>query len=138
MTNFQDTGYLGGNPERKDVKVKDESRSVVSFRIKVDRPVRTGDGYEDRGGFWADVDVWSPSLQDRLMNVLEKGVKVFVSGTLTLREYQDRESGQTRSSLKITADYVAIDTIGLGSITRATRSDEVEPELDDRELALAG
>ena len=87
-------GRVGSDPERKDAGVS----NVLNFRVANDT------GYGDkkttnwfRCGYWGRRGV-------KLANYLEKGKQVFISGELTIREYE--KDGQKRISPEINVEKV--------------------------------
>lgn len=114
---FQGTGNLGSDPELKTVKVGDEDRQVVSFRVYFERSVPDGGGgFQEKGGFWRDVSVWKEGLGQRVAKHLAKGSKVFVIGHEVASQWKD-DHDQDRESYDIRADYVAVDLIGIEAIS---------------------
>ena len=58
---------------------------------------------------WIRVNVWGKRAEGQLINFLKKGQQVFVSGELTVNEYQAKD-GTTKSNLELNASI--IDLIG--------------------------
>ena len=114
--NFSDIGNLGADPELKDVEVDGEPRRVTEMRIRFDRPVPTDNGFEDKGGFWLDVSLWDKRGGERAAEVLRKGARVFVRGTLVQDTWKDRETGGDRSKFKLLAHYIALDLARMESV----------------------
>ena len=114
-------GNLGADPISKTVKVGDEERQVIELRVFFERSRKTDNGYDDDGGFWCDVSIWQPGLGKRAMSLLQKGSRVFVRGEVKASSYRREGEDSDRLSYSITADYFAIDTIGLASVTRQQR-----------------
>jgi single-strand DNA-binding protein len=116
---FRGRGNLGADPELKHVEVDDAPRTVLDLRVYFDRPVPTGgDEFEDKGGFWLNVALWGPRA-GRLEPLLQKGMRVYVEGTLVSQTWEDADSGEARSALVLTADYLAIDTSRIKAIVMA-------------------
>lgn len=61
------------------------------------------------------------NLAEDAANVLEKGMRVVVTGRLEQRSYEDKE-GNNRSIIELVADEVALSTRGLEAVTRKQRS----------------
>jgi single-strand DNA-binding protein len=119
---FSGIGNLGADPERRGVVVGDEERSLVQFSVYFPNPVTDGNGsYKDKGGFWADVAVWSPSLGDQVMELLRKGTRVFVTGRLRQSSWDDGD-GTRHQRLEIAADEVCLSLLGVQEFTRARPS----------------
>jgi len=114
---FTGRGNLGTDPELKSVTVGRDAKDVTEFRIYCDRLVSDGqDGFKDKGGFWMGVSVWGRQAQ-QVANVLKKGMRVYVQGTLKQETWSDKKSGDERSTLVLIADYVALDLGRIESVT---------------------
>ena len=119
---FQGVGNLGADPTSKTVEVRGEPREIVEFPVYLERRRKKGDAYEDDGGFWCDVTIWHEGTGDRALNLLQKGSRVYVTGEVKASQYTDRQ-GHSRQSFKISADYVAIDMLGLESVSRTSNGE---------------
>lgn len=118
---FQGVGNLGSVPTLSSVDVSGEKRQVANFRVYFDRQVSNGgEGYQDKGGFWMTVDVWGFRAEEAL-RLLKKGSRAFFDGTLREDSWND-ESGEVRTSLRLTADYFAIDSLCIDSIQYKARA----------------
>ena len=54
---------------------------------------------------------------------LEKGIGVIVTGRLEQRSWDDKETGQKRSTVEVIADEIAINTRSVEAVTRRTSKD---------------
>jgi single-strand DNA-binding protein len=54
---------------------------------------------------------------------LEKGIGVVVVGRLEQRSWEEKETGQKRSTVEVVADAVAIDTRSLETVTRRAKAE---------------
>ena len=91
------TGRLGSAPE---VKTTTNGKSVCSFRLAVTRP-RAKDTTD-----WIPCTAWNQSAE-YLGKYAAKGNRIGVSGTLTSREYEDKE-GNKRTAYEVLCDSVEI------------------------------
>ncbi len=59
-THFVGEGNIGSAPEYREFpNGNDEPRRLLRLNVYFDNPVPTKDGeFEDRGGFWAPVELW--------------------------------------------------------------------------------
>ena len=106
---FTGRGNMGAVPTLKHVEIDGESRPVADLRIYFDRPVPDGEGgFEDRGGFWLDVSLWGAKAL-AAAQILPKGARVSVSGTLAQHVWTDSDSGEERSRIELRADHVDLD-----------------------------
>ena len=106
---FEGRGNLGARPELKTVQVDGEERLVAELRIYFDRRVPDGDGeFVDRGGFWLTANLWGERAR-QIAELLPKGARVLVTGTLVQDTWADRESGEERRAVQLVADHVSLD-----------------------------
>jgi len=120
---FSGRGNLGADPELRYTAGGD-SDPVCSLRIFFDRPKPDGNGgFEDKGGFWMDASLWG-ARGETAARLLKKGARVAVTGELYEEAWQDKESGEDRSKLRVRADNVDLDLNRLESVAWRARSDE--------------
>ncbi len=117
---FTGIGNVGTAPTLRNVQVGGEPRDVVEVRVYFDRRVRKGDGYEDKGGFWLTVSYWGAQA-GKLAEVVQKGARVQVAGSLRQETWNDRESGEARNELRLTAETITIVPMCIESLTYRKR-----------------
>lgn len=91
-------GNLTHDPELSETN---SGISVCRFSVAVNRR-RTGDGEQQTDFF--NVTAWR-GLAENVARFCKKGNKVAVSGSIQIRQYEDRD-GQKRTSVDVTADEV--------------------------------
>lgn len=129
MNRFTGVGNLGDKPKHKTVPIGDETRDVLELRVYFDRPVPDGDGnYADKGGFWLNANLWGNRAKP-LSDLLDKGMRVRVEGTLIQETWEDRE-GEERSGMKLDLDNLALELVRVSHIEMRPRegSAHTEPE----------
>lgn len=145
MNRFTGVGNLGDKPKHKTVPIGDgvglagsdttslpavaNRRDVLELRVYFDRPVPDGDGnYADKGGFWLNANLWG-SRAKPLSELLDKGMRVRVEGTLIQETWEDRE-GEERSGMKLDLDNVALELVRVSHIEMRPREGgaHAEPE----------
>ena len=107
---FQGVGNLGAKPELKRVDQNGESLAVLDLRVYFDRRV-PGDGdesFQDRGGFWITASLWGKRAE-RIAALLDKGMRVYASGTLMSDTWLPSESTEPRTEMRLRLDYLALD-----------------------------
>ncbi|GAC1626342.1 MAG: single-stranded DNA-binding protein [Nevskia sp.] len=120
MNRFSGVGNLGDKPKFKTVPISDEMRDVLELRVYFDRPVPDGDGsYADKGGFWLTANLWGNRAKP-LSELLDKGMRVRVEGTLIQETWEDRE-GEERSGMKLDLDAVALELVRVSGIEMRQR-----------------
>jgi single-strand DNA-binding protein len=95
---------LMGNLTR-DIEVRHVSgdMAVANFGLAVNRRFRTKDGEQREEVTFVDCEAWGRAAEI-MSQYLKKGSGVFISGRLKLDTWQDKESGQNRSKLKVVVE----------------------------------
>jgi len=97
------SGYLARDP---DFRTTSAGTPMCRFTVGVTRRFRdkaTGEWKDDVS--WVPVTVWREAA-DRLRDRLKKGSPVHVEGRLKSSSYEDKATGQKRSSLEVVANRV--------------------------------
>ncbi|MHA6788177.1 single-stranded DNA-binding protein [Pseudomonas bijieensis] len=106
-THFFGEGNIGSVPEfRMFNNRNDEPRRLLRLNVYFDNPVPVKDGFEDRGGFWAPVEIWHRDAE-RWSALYQKGMRVLVEGRSVKDEWEDADEN-TRVTFKIEARRVGI------------------------------
>ena len=94
---FHGVGNLGARPELKRVDQNGETLAVLDLRIYFDRRVPTdaAEALQDRGGFWLTASLWG-TRAERAAGLLDKGMRVYASGTLVTDTRLDSASTEPR------------------------------------------
>jgi len=129
---FRGVGNLGAAPTLKTgIEVDGEPRSVANMRIFFDRPVKTDDGFEDKGGFWLDVDLWGKRAE-RAAKLLPKGARVVATGSLEMQTWSDKESGlEEQSKLVLHANRVSLDLSRVDKIVLHKKGERQQVDVTD-------
>jgi single-strand DNA-binding protein len=96
-------GNLGKDPE---VRYTSGGQAVANLRIATSRSwndKQSGQRKEETE--WHDVEVWGKQAE-QCGEYLAKGRQVYVEGRLKTDKWQDKQSGQERSKVKVVADTV--------------------------------
>lgn len=93
-------GNLTADPEAKQLP---SGRSVTSFSIAVNRPGKDEAGNTQQNTTYLDITCWDRTAENAA-RYLSKGRPVFVEGRITQETWTDRQTGQQRSRLRITAE----------------------------------
>lgn len=97
---------LAGNLTRDpEVRVLSGDKSVASFGLAVNRKFKSNDGQLKEEVTFVDIEAWGRTAE-LVGQYLTKGRGCFVEGRLKLDSWDDKESGQKRSKLKIVAESV--------------------------------
>lgn len=100
-------GNIGSNPEFKEFpNGNKEPRRLLRINVYFDNSIpKEGGGYEDRGGFWANVEWWHKDAE-HYSALFQKGMRVTVAGRAVMDRWENAE-GQFEA-LKIQANRIAI------------------------------
>jgi single-strand DNA-binding protein len=126
-THFYGEGNIGSAPEyREFANDNDEPRRLLRLNVYFDNPVPVKDGYEDRGGFWAPVQLWHRDAE-HWSALYQKGMRVLVEGRTVKDEWEDKDDNP-RTTFVIEARRVGIlpyriDSVSLGAKSAASDSE---------------
>ncbi|NOT84510.1 MAG: single-stranded DNA-binding protein [Methylococcaceae bacterium] len=98
---FSFTGTVG-----RDAEVRPTPSGQTVLNVTVANNIGFGDKQQT---MWVRVALWGKRAEGSLAQYLKKGQQVFVSGELSMREYQATD-GTTKSSLELNANI--IDLVG--------------------------
>jgi single-stranded DNA-binding protein len=103
-------GNLTANPVGKTIKVGDEPRNIVEFRVFSDEYKRVGDDLvqDDSKCIGIDVTVWNERLGKQVLKLLKKGARVEVKGDFFPNRYEDRENNEKRTNFQMNAESVTL------------------------------
>ena len=96
-------GNLGKDPE---VRYTSGGQAVANLRIATSRSWTDKQSNQRKEETeWHDVEVWGKQAE-QCGEFLAKGRQVYVEGRLKTDKWQDKQSGQERSKVKVVADTV--------------------------------
>ena len=106
-TFFVGEGNIGSSPEFQEFPSgNDEPRRLLRLNVYFDNPVPRDGSYEDRGGYWAPVELWHREAE-HWSALYQKGMRVLVEGRTVRDEWEDSEDN-ARVTFKIEARRVGI------------------------------
>ena len=104
MPNLNQVNLMGNLTRDPEVRYTPKGTAVGEIGMAVNRRVKNGDNWEDEVTF-VDVTLWAQSAE-YAQKYLTKGVPVFVQGRLQIDQWEDKQSGQKRSKLKVVAESI--------------------------------
>jgi single-strand DNA-binding protein len=104
MANLNSVHLIGNMTRDPDCRYTPKGTAVGDIGIAVNRRVKVGDDWQDETTF-VDVTLWGQSAEFA-QKYLTKGSPVFVEGRLQMDQWEDKQSGQKRSKLKVVADSI--------------------------------
>ncbi|MBP5641309.1 MAG: single-stranded DNA-binding protein [Victivallales bacterium] len=103
-------GNLTRDPEARSTS---GGQAVVTFGLAVNRTISTARGEQREEVTFVDVEAWGRQ-GEVVQQYCRKGSPLFVEGRLRFDQWQDRETGQKRNRLTVTAETIQL----LGSPAR--------------------
>lgn len=103
-------GNLTRDPE---IRYTPKGTAVGELGLALNRRVKQGDEWTDEVTF-VDVTVWG-STAENAQKYLTKGRGILVEGRLALDTWEDKQTGQKRSRLKVVGESVSYLPGGRGS-----------------------
>lgn len=94
-------GNLTRDPETKFLA---NENCVASFGLAINRKYKSGSETKEEVTF-LDIEAWG-KLAELVGKYLTKGRGAYIEGRLKLETWEDKQSGQKRSKIKIVADSV--------------------------------
>jgi single-strand DNA-binding protein len=128
-TRFYGEGNIGSAPEYREFpNGNDEPHRLLRLNVYFDNPVPVKDGFEDRGGYWAPVELWHRDAE-RWSTLYQKGMRILVEGRTVKDEWEDREDNP-QVTFKIQARRIGVLPYRIEAITLGPKS-STAPETDD-------
>ncbi|WLH43351.1 single-stranded DNA-binding protein [Pseudomonas sp. FP2254] len=122
-TFFVGEGNIGSAPEFQEFPSgNDEPRRLLRLNVYFDNPVPREGSYEDRGGYWAPVELWHREAK-HWSTLYQKGMRVLVEGRTVRDEWEDAEDN-ARVTFKIEARRVGILPHRVQNVVMRERSSE--------------
>src|SRR5690554_4747480 len=94
-----------GNTTQPEMRFTNTGKALLSFAVAENHRKRDGNGWVDDGTTFWRVTVWERQAET-LAEVLEKGTRVLVTGTVKSREWE--KDGEKRLAYDVTARHVAV------------------------------
>lgn len=96
------TGNLTRDPE---LRVTPKGTSICQFGIAINRTFKDESGATRDDTTFVDIEAWGKT-GELIAKYLEKGSQALIEGRLKLDQWEDKQSGQKRSKLKVVAEGV--------------------------------
>lgn len=124
-------GNIGSKPEFKEFpNGNKEPRRLLRLNVYFDNSVpQNGGGYEDKGGFWMNIDYWHKDAE-AYSRLFQKGMRVIVSGRVVMDNWE--KDGEEYEALKIQANRVGILPHRIESVTLAASSQSQNAQQNQR------
>jgi len=110
------TTFTGNITQDPDIRFMESGTAKLSFSVACNHYWTGQDGEKQEKTSFFNCVAWR-NLAEDAANVLEKGMRVVVTGRLEQRSYEDKE-GNNRSIVELVADEIAVSTRNIESLTR--------------------
>ena len=124
MSSYNRVTLVGNLTRQPELRKTKNGSAVTDLGIALNRVWTGENGQRQEETTFVDVTVWGRAAENAAQ-YLQKGRSVLVEGRLQMETWQDKQSGQERSKLRVVADTVQF----LGNSHDSGPSDED----DDRE-----
>jgi single-strand DNA-binding protein len=105
MASLNKVMLIGNLTRDAELRYIPSGSAVLEFRLAVSRKFKKQDGTEGEETCFVDITLWG-KRGEAVSKYLTKGKPLFVEGRLQLDEWDDKETGQKRSKLRVVADNI--------------------------------
>ncbi len=105
MANLNKVMLIGNLTRDPELRYTPKGTAVADLGLAVNRRVSDGNGNWSDETTFVDVTVWGNTAENS-QKFLSKGRGVFIEGRLQLDTWEDKQSGQKRSKLKVVGENV--------------------------------
>lgn len=105
MASLNKVMLIGNLTRDAELRYLPSGAGVLEFRLAVSRKYKKQDGTEGEETCFVDVNLWG-KRGEAVAKWLTKGKPLFVEGRLQLDEWEDKQSGEKRSKLRVVADNI--------------------------------
>ena len=103
MANFNKVMLMGNLTRDPEVRYTPKGTALATIGLAVNRNWTNEAGEKKEEVTFVDVEVWGRQAET-IGQYLSKGRPIFVEGRLKLDQWDDKESGQKRSKLKVVCE----------------------------------
>jgi len=103
MANFNKVLLMGNLTRDPEVRYTPKGTAIATIGLAVNRTWSNDAGEKKEEVTFVDVDVWGKQAET-IGQYMSKGRPIFIEGRLKLDQWDDKESGQKRSKLKIVCE----------------------------------
>ena len=107
MANLNKTLLIGNLTRDPEIRYTPQGTAIAEFGLAVNRVWNDNDGNRQEEVTFVDVQLWA-RLAEIAQEYLRKGNPVFIEGRLKLDTWDDRQSGQKRSKLRVVGENLQL------------------------------
>lgn len=108
------TGNLTADPE---IRYFDSGTAKAEFSVAVNRVWNDANGEKKEHTSYFKVEAWKYVAED-VARVLTKGVRVTIKGLIEQKTWDDKETGDKRSTFVVTASQIGLGLISIDTFER--------------------
>src|SRR5687768_12799101 len=123
MASFNKVILVGNLTRDPELRYTPKGMAVAKIGLAVNRTWRSESGEQKEEVTFVDVDIWGRTAEN-VGQYMRKGSPILIEGRLKLDQWDDKQTGQKRSRLGVTAETVQFLSSG--------RSEEHTSELQSR------
>lgn len=105
MASFNQTILIGNLTRDPDLRVTPKGTAICQFSLAVNRKFKDDSGQMRDETTYVDIEAWGKQAE-LIAKYLIKGSPALVQGRLKLDQWDDKQSGQKRSKLKVVLENV--------------------------------
>lgn len=103
MANFNKVFLMGNLTRDPEVRYTPKGTAIATIGLAVNRVWTTEGGEKKEEVTFVDVDVWGRQAET-IGQYMSKGRPIFIEGRLKLDSWDDKETGQKRSKMKVVCE----------------------------------
>lgn len=107
MPNLNRVLLMGNLTRDPEIKYTPNGTAVCELGLAINRHYTTGDGEKREETTFVDVELWGrqAEIADEF---LQKGRPVFIEGRLKLDQWDDKDTGQRRSKMRVVGEMLQL------------------------------
>jgi len=133
MANVNKVFLLGNLTRDPDLRSTTSGVSVCNMGLAMNRRYTTAQGEDREETCFVDVEVWGRQAEN-CAKYLQKGRSALIEGRLQQDQWQDKNTGESRSKIRVRAETVQfLGSGGQGSSGEISRREESASSTDSRQ-----
>lgn len=105
MPSYNSVQLMGNLTRDPEVRYTPNGTAVAELGMAISRKFKGNDGQMQEETTFVDITLWS-KLAELASQYLKKGNPVFIQGRLQMDSWEDKQSGQKRSKLKVVGEVM--------------------------------
>ena len=105
MASFNKVILMGNLTRDPELRYTPKGMAVAKIGLAVNRTWRSESGEQKEEVTFVDVDIWGRTAEN-VGQYMRKGSPILIEGRLRLDQWDDKQTGQKRSKLGVTAETV--------------------------------